>query len=76
MNNRIVLPTVSSEDISRMPDQASYKINLAIDEIETMWDTIYPVGTYYENSDQNFDPEEAWGGDWEEVSTGRWHRVA
>ena len=28
-------------------------------------DLIYPVGTYYETSDSNFDPNTAWGGTWE-----------
>ena len=28
-------------------------------------DLIYPVGTYYETSDSDFDPNTAWGGTWE-----------
>lgn len=74
MNN--ILPLVSSEDLSRMPDQASYKINLIIERLNDVWRYTYPVGSYYETSDENFDPVGAWGGDWEEVSPGRWHRTA
>lgn len=74
MNN--ILPLVSSEDLSRMPDQASYKINLIVERINDLWEYIYPVGSYYETSDMDFDPVRTWGGDWEEVSPGRWHRTA
>lgn len=28
-------------------------------------DLIYPIGTYYETSDSDFDPNTAWGGTWE-----------
>lgn len=71
-----ILPLVSSEDISRMPDQASYKINLIVERINDLWEYTYPVGSYYETSDMNFDPVKEWGGVWEEVSAGRWHRTA
>jgi len=75
MNKKIVLPVISSEDISRYPDQTAHKLSLMGFQIETMWDTVYPVGSYYENSDPDFNPAEAWGGKWESVS-GRWHRIA
>ena len=71
-----LLPIITSEDISRDPDQASYKINLMVDKIESTWSYIYPVGSYYETSDSDFDPSRTWGGDWEEVVAGRWHRIA
>ena len=71
-----ILPLVSSEDISRMPDQASYKINLIVERLNDLWEYIYPVGSYYETSDVNFDPVRTWGGEWAEVSPGRWHRTA
>ena len=71
-----ILPLVSSEDISRMPDQASYKINLIVERLNDLWEYIYPVGSYYETSDMNFDPVRTWGGVWEEVSPGRWRRIA
>jgi hypothetical protein len=34
-------------------------------------DLFYPVGTYYETSDVNFDPNVSWGGTWEEDTSGR-----
>ena len=71
-----ILPLVSSEDLSRYPDQASYKINLIVERMNEIWQVVYPVGSYYETSDNDFDPVKTWGGDWEEVSPGRWHRVA
>lgn len=37
-------------------------------------DLFYPVGSYYETSDTDFDPNKKWGGTWEYVS-GRWHRT-
>ena len=36
----------------------------------------YPVGSYYETSDASFNPNTTWGGTWQSVSTGRWHRTA
>ncbi|TWO99358.1 hypothetical protein EUA79_00445 [TM7 phylum sp. oral taxon 351] len=34
-------------------------------------DIFYPVGTYYETSDSNFNPNVAWGGTWVEGTKGR-----
>ena len=34
-------------------------------------DIFYPVGTYYETSDGNFNPNIAWGGTWVEDTAGR-----
>lgn len=74
MFNNIV--PITPQDLSGFPDQASYKLNRMQDCIQNMWTAIYPVGSYYETSDSDFDPVKVWGGDWEEVSIGRWHRVA
>lgn len=76
VNRGLTLPLVSSEDISQYPDQASYKINMMRERLMYLWESIYPVGSYYETSDSDFDPNLAWGGDWEEDTPGRWHRVA
>lgn len=32
--------------------------------VKNIFDIFYPVGSYYETSDANFDPEDAWGGSW------------
>ena len=37
---------------------------------ETIINLVYPVGSYYETSDANFDPNTAWGGTWVEDSAG------
>lgn len=44
-----------------------------------IFDTFYPVGSYYETSDSTFDPNTAWGGTWNKDTTSspyRWHRTA
>lgn len=33
-------------------------------ELHKMLDAFYPVGSYYETSDSNFDPNTEWGGTW------------
>lgn len=38
-----------------------------------MLDTFYPIGSYYETSDTNFDPNTAWGGTWELETEGQVH---
>ena len=39
-------------------------------------DMFYPVGSYYETSDTDFDPEEEWGGEWSLESGGKFHLSA
>ena len=36
-------------------------------------DFFYPVGTYYETSDVDFDPNKSWGGEWELETEGQFH---
>lgn len=36
-----------------------------------LWSLTYPVGSYYETSDTNFNPNTAWGGTWVLDSQGR-----
>lgn len=38
--------------------------------IDSLLDIFYPVGTYYETSDSNFNPNEEWGGTWVEDTKG------
>ena len=42
-------------------------------EISGLIDMFYPVGSYYETSDADFDPNEAWGGTWELEAEGQVH---
>lgn len=37
----------------------------------SLLDFFYPVGTYYETSDANFNPNTSWGGEWVEDTKGR-----
>lgn len=39
-------------------------------QIDEMIDKIYPIGSYYETSDPNFDPNVEWGGTWIKDSKG------
>lgn len=45
------------------------------DALRMLISVIYPVGSYYETSDADFDPSTAWGGTWE-YADGKWHRTA
>lgn len=51
---------------------ASYKNKLS-DFIGYFADMLYPVGSYYDTSDPNFDPNVAWGGVWELEDEGLVH---
>ena len=66
----------TSEDISRTPDQASYKLNMLQSSLQNVWSAIYPVGSFYRTSDSDFDPNKSWGGEWEKASNDTWHRIA
>lgn len=76
MYNPRLLQRFSSYDVSHMPDQASYKLNLMVDVLLSMWSYLYPVGCYFETTDADFDPNTTWGGKWEDLGSGRWHRTA
>ena len=41
------------------------------DYVDAMINVLYPVGSYYETSDDNFDPNVVWGGTWVLDSQGR-----
>lgn len=42
---------------------------LKILQTKSQLDYYYPVGSYYETSDANFDPNTAWGGTWTKYAT-------
>ena len=49
-------------------------LNSQIEDIKSqMVDFFHPVGSYYETSDSLFDPNDSWGGTWEEEDPGRVH---
>ena len=39
-------------------------------QIDELIDKIYPIGSYYETSDENFDPNVSWGGYWIKDTSG------
>lgn len=57
-NNEIISPIVSIDSIYT-------------DGGGSLLDFFYPIGTYYETSDANFNPNTAWGGEWIEDTKGR-----
>ena len=38
--------------------------------MEDVFDLIYPIGSYYETSDTNFDPNDKWSGTWVRMRDG------
>ena len=42
-------------------------------KIAGLVDMFYPVGSYYETSDVEFDPNKTWGGEWELEAEGQFH---
>lgn len=44
---------------------------LAVYGGQSLLDIFYPVGCYFETSDEDFDPNVVWGGIWEEDTGGR-----
>ena len=64
-NTYISFPSVSSNIrlVTISPDGVPSCHNMNGD-FGTLFDLIYPVGSYYETSDGDFDPEAAWGGEW------------
>lgn len=49
---------------------------LKILQTKSQLDYYYPVGSYYETSDADFDPNTAWGGTWVLESGGNFHIAA
>lgn len=41
--------------------------------INSAWELVYPVGSYYETSDASFNPNTAWGGMWSLEESGKVH---
>ncbi len=41
--------------------------------LKSIFDLFYPVGSYYETSDADFNPNSAWGGTWELEASGKVH---
>ena len=50
------------EDYRTVLPQLEKQMNARFDGL---LDFFYPVGTYYETSDVDFDPNKSWGGEWE-----------
>lgn len=45
----------------------------AVGTLKALFDFIYPIGSYYETSDTNFDPNAIWGGTWILEAEGQVH---
>lgn len=44
--------------------------------MESLIDMFYPIGSYYETSDTDFNPNDEWGGEWSLESGGKFHLSA
>lgn len=64
---RLKLPKFNGND----PTSWLGDFNGAMDILDGLFNLFYPVGSYYETSDENFDPNTAWGGTWVEDTQGR-----
>lgn len=53
--------------------QLEAEIKLLKERFANMLDVFYPVGSYYETSDADFDPNYEWGGTWELEESGQVH---
>lgn len=53
--------------------QLEAEIKLLKERLANMLDVFYPVGSYYETSDADFDPNYEWGGVWELETSGQVH---
>lgn len=62
-SNKVTSITSSSTDIQYPSAKAVY--NALQNNSDTIFDLVYPVGSYYETSDTSFDPNVTWGGTWE-----------
>lgn len=54
-----------------IPVSPVVKMKLASGGTLNLLDFFYPVGTYYETSDSDFDPNTTWGGTWVQDSKGK-----
>lgn len=60
------------------PDSAIPQLEKRIKDIDDgLINRIYPIGTNFYTTDQQFDPNVFWGGEWELTSTSpyEWHRI-
>ena len=62
-SNKVTSITSSSTDIQYPSAKAVY--NALQNNSNTIFDLVYPVGSYYETSDTSFNPNTTWGGTWE-----------
>lgn len=71
LSNKPTLATVATsgdyDDLSNKP---------TIPSIASLLDIFFPVGSYYETSDENFNPNTAWGGTWTLETPGAVHTSA
>ena len=63
LSNKVTSITSSSTDIQYPSAKAVY--NALQNNSNTIFDLVYPVGSYYETSDTSFNPNTTWGGTWE-----------
>lgn len=71
MSNSVYFAVDDGTETSKVP---ASNVVLSIDTIKSVLvDYFYPVGSYYETSDDNFDPNTAWHGTWVREIAGQVH---
>ena len=71
MSNSVYFAVDDGTETSKVP---ASNVVLSIDTIKNVLiDYFYPVGSYYETSDDNFDPNTAWHGTWVKEIAGQVH---
>lgn len=61
------------EDYKTTLPQLEKQLNKFTKQMDGLVDFFYPVGSYYETSDIEFDPSKTWGGEWELETEGQFH---
>ncbi len=70
LNNLTVNCLNSKNDNFNLDCEGNLQVNSITTKIssnpilEQIFDALYPIGTYYETSDETFNPNESWQGDW------------
>lgn len=65
-----LLLTANQDVLTSAINNNSQKIQAVSQEVASIWDIIYPVGSYYETSEVLFNPNTAWGGVWKRMTGG------
>lgn len=70
----VAFPSIQSNiRLVTIDNQGRIECNDYSGNLKSIFDIFYPVGSYYETSDANFNPNTAWGGTWYKEIEGQVH---